>query len=237
MTPDDIRSQRFSTRFLQGFSPEEVSAFLEDVAEAFDEAQKTGTSLTARVKELEDNLRAVAVRPATPPPPDTLREVEAQAESMLRAAQQKQASASSHIELLRTAALQEVEALLHDAQDQAQALVEGARERQVTTLRDAEAAKARLQADGEEIVAGATARAEAVIAAAKEQEAGIRDEIDRLTQSRLRLVDEIRGTLDTYHGWLASVDPRGRARSRREEHETLNSSSEGVGAPDEARAG
>ena len=35
MTPDDIRSQRFSTRLLQGLSPEEVSAFLEDVAEAF----------------------------------------------------------------------------------------------------------------------------------------------------------------------------------------------------------
>ena len=32
MTPDDIRSQRFSTRLLQGLSPEEVSAFLEDVA-------------------------------------------------------------------------------------------------------------------------------------------------------------------------------------------------------------
>ncbi len=237
MTPDDIRSQRFSTRFLQGFSPEEVSAFLEDVAEAFDEVQKTGTSLTARVKELEDELRAVAARPTTPPPPpDTLREVEAQAESMLRAAQEKQASASSHIEVLRTAALQEVEALLHDAQDQAQALMEGARERQVTTLRDAEAAKARLQADGEEIVAGATARAEALIAVAREQETAIRDEIDRLTQSRLRLVDEIRGTLDTYHGWLATVDPRGRARSRRETHETSHGDSEDVSVPDEARA-
>jgi DivIVA domain-containing protein len=235
MTPDDIRSQRFSTRFLQGFSPEEVSAFLEDVAEAFDDVQKTSASLTTRVKELEDELRAVAARPTTPPP-DTVRAVEAQAESMLRAAQQKQASASSHIEVLRTAALREVEALLHDAQNQAQALMEGARERQVTTLRDAEAAKARLQADGEEIVAGATARAEALIAAAKEQETAIRDEIDRLTQSRLRLVDEIRGTLDTYHGWLATVDPRGRARGRREAHETLNDSGEGVAAPDEVRA-
>jgi DivIVA domain-containing protein len=35
MTPEDIRSQRFASRLLHGLSPEEVSAFLEDVAEAF----------------------------------------------------------------------------------------------------------------------------------------------------------------------------------------------------------
>jgi DivIVA domain-containing protein len=235
MTPEDIRSQRFSTRFLQGFSPEEVSAFLEDVAEAFDDVQKTSASLTTRVKGLEDELRAVAARPTTPSP-DTLRAAEAQAESLLRAAQQKQASASSHIEALRTAALQEVEALLHDAQVQAQTIIVGARECEMTLLRDAEAAKARLQAEGEEAVAGATARADALIAAAREEEATIREEIDRLTQSRLRLVDEIRGTLDTYHGWLATIDPRGRARSRRESPEAANGDSEGVSVPDEARA-
>jgi DivIVA domain-containing protein len=237
MTPDDIRSQRFSTRFLQGFSPEEVSAFLEDVADAFDEVQKTSASLTGRVKELENELRAVKTRPTTPPPPpDTLRTAQAQAESLLRAAQDKQASASSHIEILRTAALREVEALLHDAQAQAQTILDGARERQVTALRDAETVKARLQAAGEEIVAGAAATAEGLVASAKEQEAAIRDEIERLTQSRLQLVDESRGTLDTYHGWLASVDPRGRARGRREAPEASNGSSDGVDAPDEARA-
>jgi len=71
-------------------------------------------------------------------------------------------------------------------------------------------------------VAEATARAESLTVAAREQEAAIRGEIDRLTQSRLRLVDDVRATLDTYHQWLATIDPRGRARGRREGIETSN---------------
>ena len=182
MTPDDIRSQRFGARLLRGLSPEEVTAFLEDVADAYDDVQKTNASLTARVKVLEE----------------------------------KETSASSHIEVLRAVALQEVEALLHDAQAQAQALVDGAKEREAAALRDTEAAKTQRQREAEDLVAEATARAESLIVAAREQEAAIRGEIDRLTQSRLQLVDDVRATLDTYHQWLATVDPRGRARGRRE---------------------
>jgi len=182
MTPDDIRSQRFGARLLRGLSPEEVSAFLEDVADAYDDVQKTNASLTARVKVLEE----------------------------------KETPASSHIEVLRAVALQEVEALLHDAQAQAQALIDGAKEREATALRDAEAAKAQRLREAEELVAAAT-----------EQEAAIRNEIDRLTQSHLQLVDDVRATLDTYHQWLATVDPRGRAWGRRE----------GFGTPNEVRVG
>jgi hypothetical protein len=141
--------------------------------------------------------------------------------------EEKETSASSHIEVLRAVALQEVEALLHDAQAQAQALIDGAREREAATLRDAEAAKAQRQREAEELVAEATARAESLIVAAREQEAAIRNEIDRLTQSHLQLVDDVRATLDTYHQWLATVDPRGRARGRRE----------AVGSSDEVRVG
>jgi DivIVA domain-containing protein len=236
MTPDDIRSQRFGTRLLQGYSPEEVTAFLEDVADAFDEVQKTSATLVARVKHLENDLRTVAPRPAPVAPAlDKAREAQAQAEIMLEAAREKQASASNHIEVLRSAALREVEALLHDAQTQAQALVESAREREAATLRDAEAAKARLRVEGEELVAAAASRADALIAAVRDEEATLHREIDRLTQSRLQLVDEIRKTLDTYHDWLGTVDPRGRALGRREAHEA-NGHGESVGASDEARA-
>jgi DivIVA domain-containing protein len=49
MTPEDIRSQRFTTRLLHGLSPEEVSAFLEDVAEAFGNIQHAHASLIERV--------------------------------------------------------------------------------------------------------------------------------------------------------------------------------------------
>src|SRR5213594_3782968 len=142
MTPDNIRSQRFGRRLLRGLIPEEVSAFLEDVADAYDNTQKWNAVLTAR-----------------------------------------------------------------------------------------------MQIEAEEHVAKATDRAESLIMTAREQEAAIGSEIDRLTQSRLQLVDDIRLALDTYQQWLATVDPRGRARGRREALEMSNGDDESVSASDEARAG
>jgi DivIVA domain-containing protein len=238
MTPDDIRSQRFGARLVRGLSPEEVAAFLEDVADAYDDLQKTNASLTTRVKALQDEIQALARRQTPPvPPPEAIRDAEVRAESMIKAAREKETSASSHIEVLRAVALQEVEALLHDAQAQAQALIDGAREREAAALRDVEVAKAQLQTEADDLVAEATARAESLIVAAKEEEVAIRSQIDRLTQSRLQLVDDVRATLDTYHQWLATVDPRGRARGRREEFETSNGGGEAVGSSEEVRVG
>jgi len=212
MTGDDIRSQPFGTRLLGGLIPEEVSAFLEDVAEAYDNVQKWNASLTARVKELENEIQALATR-------------------------KKEPSASTHIEVLRSATLREVEELLHDAQARAQTLIDGAKESETAMLREAEAAKVRMQIEAEEHVARATSQAESLIMTAREQEAAIRNETDRLTQSRLQLVDDIRAALDTYQQWLATVDPRGRARGRREALEMSNGDDKSVSTSDEARAG
>jgi DivIVA domain-containing protein len=187
MTPDDIRSQRFGVRLLRGLSPEEVSAFLEDVAEAYGDIQKWNVELMAQVESLT--------------------------------AREKETSASTNIEMLRTATLREVEALLHDAQARAQTLIDAAKESEAATLREAEAAKTSL------------------IMAAKEEEAALRSEIDRLAQSRVQLVDEIRAALNTYQQWLATVDPRGRARGRRETLEMSNGDDESVIASDELKAG
>jgi DivIVA domain-containing protein len=214
MTPEDIRSQRFASRLLHGLSPEEVSAFLEDVAEAFGNIQNANASLIERVKVLE-----------------------AQAESLLSAAREREASASSHIEVLRTAALREVEALLNGAQARAQAVLDSAQERDAAMRQDAETMKARAQIEAEELVAVAAVQADSLLAAAREQEATIRQEIDRLTLSRLQLVDDIRSSLDTYHQWLATMDPRGRARGRREAIERSNGDLDNVGSADEARVG
>ena len=217
MTPDDIRSQRFGTRLLRGLSPEEVTAFLEDVADAYADVQKANASLTARVKALEGEIHALAV--SEPP------------------VREKEISATSHIEVLRAVALQEVEALLHDAQTQAQALLDRAKEREATALRDAEAARTQWQREAEALVAEAKARAESLVVDATEREAAIRGEIDRLTQGRLQLIDDVRATLDTYHQWLATVDPRGRARGRRDAFEPSNGDGEAVGSSDEVRVG
>ena len=212
MTPDDIRSQRFSTRLLQGLSPEEVSAFLEDVAEAFAAMQEANATLGTRVKALEDEILALSaatprIPPLESPPPP-----------------------SGHIEELRSAMLKEVETLLHDAHGQVTALLDGAKEREAAILRDAEAMKASRQVEAEALVAEATVRADALLGAAREQEATIRGEIDRLTQSHVQLVDSVRATLDTYHQWLSTIDPRGRARGRREMSDTAD-----LGAADTSR--
>jgi cell division septum initiation protein DivIVA len=138
--------------------------------------------------------------------------------------------------MLRAAALREVEALLHDAQAQAHTVIEGANEREAAMLRDAETAKARLQIEADSLLAGAMAKADSLMAEARDQEATIRAEIERLIQSRLQLVDDIRGTLDTYDQWLATVDPRGRGRGWRD-GEVSNGDHDAVAASDEARVG
>ena len=238
MTPEDIRSQRFTTRLLHGLSPEEVSAFLEDVAEAFGNIQHAHASLIERVKVLEAQAETRPVReaPVVQPSP-ALGEAEAQAELMLSAAREREASAASHIEVLRTAALQEVEALLHGAQARAQALVDDAQAREAAMRQDAESVRARMQAEADHLMAAAAARAESHLTAAREQEIAIRDEIDRLTQSRLQLVDEIRGTLETYQQWLGTMDPRGRTRGRWDALAQSNGDPDDVDSADEARVG
>jgi DivIVA domain-containing protein len=223
MTPEDIRSQRFSTRLLHGFSPVEVGAFIEDVAEAFGALQKTNAalnaSLAARLKAEEDDGRSLLAPepPPTHPPVDqVLRDAESQAESVIRAARENEAAALGRIELFRTTAVQEVEALLHAARKRAQALIDEATERHAAALAEAEAAKSRLQLEAERYMAEAMERAASLTTEAQEEELAIRKEIDRLTQSHLQLVDDMRATLNTYHEWLATLDPRGRARGRRD---------------------
>ena len=211
MTADDIRSQRFGTQLLRGLNSVEVTAFLEDVAEAYHDLQKTNRALTSSLKVLEVKMQALAADSKT--------------------------SAPTQIEVLRTVALQEVEALLHDARAEAQALIDGAREREAAALREIEAANVQKRRDADDLVAEATSRAESLITAAREEETAIRNEIERLSQSRLQLIEDVRATLDTYHQWLAAVDPRGRALGRREELIRTSNGSEGVGSFDERRAG
>jgi DivIVA domain-containing protein len=192
MTPDDIRSQRFAVRLVRGFNPEEVSAFLLDVADAYEDLEMVNASLAEQVKTLEAELQACATRPVS----------------------SGEAATSGPRETLRAAALREIEALLHDAQGQADSIVAGAQEREAAALKDAEAAKARLQVEGDALLAEAAAKAEALMAEARDQETTARAEIGRLSERRLQLVDDLRGILDTYQHWLTSIDPRGARQGR-----------------------
>jgi hypothetical protein len=120
--------------------------------------------------------------------------------------------------------LQEVEALLHDAQARTRALTEAAQERAATIVHEAEALKSQQQQEAEEIAAGAMATAESIMMAARREEAALRQDLDHLAESRLRLFDDVQATLDACHGWLATVDPR----SRRPDPGERNVSSESV---------
>jgi DivIVA domain-containing protein len=211
MRAEDIRSQRFNVQLLRGLSRHEVSAFVEDVAEAYERLQTVNLSLRGRVKELEAEAQPSSGAPSSPVP-------------------------SGQIEMFRGAALREIEALLHEAQAEARAVVEGAKEQESTMLRDAEAARARLQVEADSVVAEAMAKADSLLADARSQEVAIRSEIDRLTQSRLQLVDDIRATLNTYQQWLTTVEPRGPRRDWRDV--PLSNGDHGaVESSDEARVG
>ena len=240
MTPEDIRSQCFPTRLLHGLSPKEVGAFIEDVAEAFGALQKTNASLAARLEAVEDadrSLRAPEPPPTHPPVDQALRDAESQAESVIRAAREKEAAALGRVELLRTTAIQEVEALLHDARKRAQALIDEATERQAAALAEVEASKSRLQLEAERYMAEARERAVSLTTEAREEELAIRKEIDRLTQSHTQLLDDMRATLNTFHQWLATVDPRGRAQDRQYAFEMWDTSSNRFASSDELKAG
>jgi DivIVA domain-containing protein len=225
MTPDDIRSQRFAVRLVRGFNPEEVSAFLLDVADAYEDLEMVNASLTEQIKTLEAELQACAGRPASVASSSpTPRDVESSPEWGADAGRRREAATTERMETLRAAALREIEALLHDAQIRAESIVAGAKEREAAVLKDAESVKARLQAEADSLLAGAAVKADALLADARDREATTRTEIERLSERRLQLVDDIRGILDTYHQWLATVDPRG-ARPGRGETQASNGDS------------
>jgi DivIVA domain-containing protein len=211
MTPDEIKSQRFGLRLLRGLKPEEVTAFLEEVAEEFEAVQQMNSALERHMAALQERLLGLTTKQASVAPPDAFIKTELQASSIIQEAEQKENAAASRIEVLRTAALQEVEALLHDAQTRTQAMTDAAQERAAVIIREAEALKSQRQLEAEELVIKATATADRILMAARDQEAAVRREIDCLTETRLRLFDDVRASLDVCHEWLATVDPRMRA--------------------------
>ena len=186
-----IRSRRFSRRLLGGLNPEEVTTFLDEVAEALQAAQRMHIEKGAQIRLLEDRIQALATPPGHDEPQDG-------------------APPTSRLDALRRTALQEVEALLHDAQARVQALTDAAQERAAIILREADAQKSQRQQEAEQLVADATVAAESILMTAREQEASLRLELDRLAESRLRMLDDVWATLNGCRDWLATADPRRR---------------------------
>jgi cell division initiation protein len=62
VSPTDIRQQSFTVRLFRGFDPQEVDAFLEDVAEDLEFAIKENTALREQLTAMEERMRAVGER-------------------------------------------------------------------------------------------------------------------------------------------------------------------------------
>jgi cell division septum initiation protein DivIVA len=166
--------------------------------------------IATQLKFVEDELKALPTnQTSVPPPPEAFSREDQQATSTARHDEhQDEAAAENRLQVLRSTALQEVEALLHDAQRQADAFTDAARERAATILREADALRSQRQKEADDLVAEATATAESILMIARDQETSLRGELCRLAESRLRMLDDVWATLNGCQEWLSMVDPR-----------------------------
>lgn len=65
ITPVDIRQQQFSARMFRGYDVQEVDAFLEDVAEDYEQLVKENALLKEQLAALEERMRGVEERERT----------------------------------------------------------------------------------------------------------------------------------------------------------------------------
>jgi cell division initiation protein len=65
MTATDIRQQQFAVRLFRGFDPQEVDAFLEEMADDFDELTRENTLLREQLVQVEEKSRGVEGREKT----------------------------------------------------------------------------------------------------------------------------------------------------------------------------
>jgi cell division initiation protein len=61
-TPHDIRQQQFTSKMFKGYDPQEVDAFLDDVAEDYESALKEAALLKEQMTAIEERSRGVAER-------------------------------------------------------------------------------------------------------------------------------------------------------------------------------
>jgi cell division initiation protein len=65
ITPHDIRQQQFSSKMFKGYDPQEVDAFLDDVAEDYEALLKEAALLKEQIAAQEERARGVTERERT----------------------------------------------------------------------------------------------------------------------------------------------------------------------------
>lgn len=134
LTPMDIRQQQFQqTRFRRGLDPEEVDAFLDEVADGWDELVKENNLLKDQLATVEDRLKGLEVRET--------------------ALQETLVTTQKMAEEFRDSSRRAADIVLREAQLQAEKLLEDKRQEQTQLHADIAALKQLKRQTGEELLA------------------------------------------------------------------------------------
>jgi cell division initiation protein len=132
ITPHDIRQQQFTVRMFRGFDPQEVDAFLEDVAEDYETLLKESQQLKEQLAAQEERQRGVL---------DLERTLQDTLVTTQRLADEVKASARRESEDVRAAARHESELIVREAELRGEKAMEAARAEEARIRSDIQALK------------------------------------------------------------------------------------------------
>jgi cell division initiation protein len=133
LTPMDIRQQQFAVKMIRGFDPQEVDAFLDEMADDWDELVKENNLLKEQLATVEDRLKALEAREKT--------------------LQETLITTQKMAEEFRESSKRAADIVLREAQLQAEKLIEEKRQEQAQLAVDITALKQLRRQAGEELLA------------------------------------------------------------------------------------
>ncbi len=132
ISPNDIRQQQFTVRMFRGFDPQEVDAFLEDVADDYETLLKDSQLLREQVAAQEERSRGVG---------ELERVLQDTLVTTQRLADDLKAAAKREAEDIRTAARHEAELIVREAELRGDKTVETARAEEARIRTDIQSLK------------------------------------------------------------------------------------------------
>jgi cell division initiation protein len=132
ISPNDIRQQQFTIRMFRGFDPQEVDAFLEDVADDYETLLKDAQVLREQVAAQEERSRGVL---------ELERVLQDTLVTTQRLADDLKAAAKREAEEIRTAARHEAELIVREAELRGDKTVEAARAEEARIRSDIQSLK------------------------------------------------------------------------------------------------
>jgi len=132
ISPNDIRQQQFTVRMFRGFDPQEVDAFLEDVADDYETLLKDSQLLREQVAAQEERSRGVV---------ELERVLQDTLVTTQRLADDLKAAAKREAEEIRTAARHEAELIVREAELRGDKTVETARAEEARIRSDIQSLK------------------------------------------------------------------------------------------------